>query len=151
MSGKNYAINSYQRVGVESGVASADSHKLILMLFEGSISALSRAKQEISRNNIAAKGEMISKAISIIDNGLKASLDISVGGEIANNLQALYEYMTRQLLIANIQNSIGIINEIIELLSQLQLAWGSIGNNKEPAKPNIHQINTTPTLEPTNI
>ncbi|MBK7354065.1 MAG: flagellar export chaperone FliS [Nitrosomonas sp.] len=150
MSAKNYAINSYQRVGVESGVASADSHKLILMLFEGSINALSRAKQEILHNNIAAKGEMISKAISIIDNGLKASLDITVGGEIANNLQTLYEYMTRQLLIANIQNNIETINEIIELLSQLQQAWGSIGN-KEPTKPNIHQVSNAHALKPTNI
>lgn len=150
MSAKNYAINSYQRVGVESGVASADSHKLILMLFEGSINALSRAKQEILHNNISAKGEMISKAISIIDNGLKASLDISVGGEIANNLQALYDYMIRQLLIANIQNSTGTINEIIELLSQLQEAWVSIGN-KEHAKPNIHQVSNTHALKPTGI
>ena len=150
MSAKNYAINSYQRVGVESGVASADSHKLILMLFEGSINALNRAKQEILHSNISAKVEMISKAISIIDNGLKASLDISVGGEIANNLQALYDYMTRQLLIANIQNSTGTINEVIELLSQLQEAWRSIGN-KELAKPNIHQVSNTHALKPIDI
>ena len=58
MSAKNYAINSYQRVGVESGVASADSHKLILMLFERSINALNRAKQEILHNNISAKEKM---------------------------------------------------------------------------------------------
>ena len=148
MSAKNYAINSYQRVGVESGVASADSHKLIQMLFEGSISALNRAKQEIQHNDVAAKGEMISKAISIIDNGLKASLDISAGGEIANNLQALYDYMTRQLLIANIQSNVKIINEIIGLLSQLQDAWKSIGNKeKGHIKPNVHQINNTPALK----
>ncbi len=145
MSAKNYAISSYQRVGVESGVACADSHKLILMLFEGSISALNRAKQEIQHNNIAAKGEMISKAISIIDNGLKASLDISAGGEIANNLQALYDYMTKQLLSANVQSNIEIISEVIDLLSQLQEAWKSIGY-KEHTKPDAHQIKTIPAL-----
>lgn len=150
MSAKNYAISSYQRVGVESGIASADSHKLILMLFEGSINALNRAKQEIQHNHIAAKGEMISKAISIIDNGLKVSLDISAGGEIANNLHALYDYMTKQLLSANIQSNIEIICEVIDLLSQLQEAWKSIGN-KEYTIPKIHQINDTPTLRPTNI
>ena len=145
MSAKNYAISSYQRVGVESGVACADSHKLILMLFEGSISALNRAKQEIQHNNIAAKGEMISKAISIIDNGLKASLDISAGGEIANNLQALYDYMTKQLLSANVQSNIEIISEVIDLLSQLQEAWKSIGY-KEHTKPDVHQTKTIPAL-----
>lgn len=145
MSAKNYAITAYQRVGVESGVDCADSHKLILMLFEGSISALNRAKQEIQHNNIAAKGEMISKAISIIDNGLKASLDTSAGGEIANNLQALYDYMTKQLLTANVQSNIEIISEVIDLLSQLQEAWKSIGY-KEHTKPDVRQIKTIPAL-----
>lgn len=69
----SHAINSYQRIGVESGVFSADPHKLILMLFEGAQQALDRSRLYIRQNKIAAKREMISKAITIIDHGLKVS------------------------------------------------------------------------------
>ena len=94
------AIKNYQAVGIESGVASADPHKLILMLFEGARQALDCSRLYIQQDKIAAKGEMISKAIMIIDHGLKASLDKSVGGELVERLEQLYDYMTTRLLAA---------------------------------------------------
>lgn len=81
--------------------------------------------------NIAAKGKAISKAINIIDNGLRASLDKNVGGEIALNLDALYAYMSERLLQANLQNAPDLIQEVIKLLSDLKGAWESIA----PAAP----------------
>lgn len=127
----NNAISAYQRVSVESGVDAANPHKLILMLFEGAQEALAKAKMHMHHNEIAEKGEMISKAIMIIDHGLKASLDLSAGGDMAVKLQALYEYMTSRLLTANIENNEQIINEVNGLLTELYTAWQEIGNTQE--------------------
>ena len=125
----NNAISAYQRVGVETGVESADPHKLILMLFEGAQEALAKAKMHMHHNEIAEKGQMISKAIMIIDHGLKASLDMNAGGDLAIKLQALYDYMTHRLLVANIQNNLEIVDEVNRLLSELYDAWKNIGGS----------------------
>lgn len=127
----NSAISAYQRIGVESGIESANPHKLILMLFEGAQEALAKARMHMQHNEIAGKGQMISKAIMIIDHGLKASLDMNAGGDLAVKLQALYDYMTYRLLVANIQNNPEIINEVSKLLSELHDAWKEIGQTSE--------------------
>ncbi|MBP6056935.1 MAG: flagellar export chaperone FliS [Nitrosomonas sp.] len=127
----NNAISAYQRIGVETGVESADPHKLILMLFEGAQEALAKARIHIQNNEIAEKGQMISKAIMIIDHGLKASLDMNAGGDLAIKLQALYDYMTHRLLVANIQNNLEIVNEVNKLLFELYGAWKKIGEFAE--------------------
>ena len=123
----NNAISAYQRIGVETSVESADPHKLILMLFEGAQEALAKARMHMQHNEIAEKGQMISKAIMIIDHGLKASLDMNAGGDLAIKLQTLYDYMTHRLLVANIQNNLEIVNEVNTLLSELYGAWKEIG------------------------
>lgn len=130
------AIRSYQTVGVESGVTSADPHKLILMLFEGAQQALDCSRLYIQQNNIAAKGEMISKAIMIIDHGLKASLDKTTGGELVSRLEQLYDYMTTRLLTANIKNDVAMIEEVSHLLAELHEAWASIGRQPVSVKQN---------------
>ena len=130
----NNAISAYQRVGVETGVESADPHKLILMLFEGAQEAFARSKMHINHNEIAEKGRMLSKAIMIIDHGLKASLDMNVGGDLAIKLYSLYEYMANQLLIANAQNNIEKIDEVNKLLFELYDAWKQIGNTEQASK-----------------
>ncbi|MBS0485507.1 MAG: flagellar export chaperone FliS [Proteobacteria bacterium] len=127
----NSAISAYQRIGVETGIESADPHKLILMLFEGAQEALAKARMHMQHNEIAEKGQMISKAIMIIDHGLKASLDMNAGGDLAVKLQALYDYMAYRLLVANIQNNLEIINEVGKLLSELHGAWQEIGKTSE--------------------
>ncbi|WP_297325496.1 flagellar export chaperone FliS [Nitrosomonas sp.] len=123
------AISAYQRVGVETGIESADPHKLILMLFEGAQEALAKAKMHMHHNEIAEKGQMLSKAIMIIDHGLKASLDMNAGGDLAIKLQALYDYMTHRLVVANIQGNLEIVNEVNKLLSELHDAWKDIGES----------------------
>ncbi len=85
----------------------------------------------MQHNEIEAKGIMISKAIMIIDHGLKASLDMSAGGDMALKLQSLYEYMTNRLLTANIENNPEIINEVNGLLNEIYTAWQAIGDTNE--------------------
>jgi flagellar protein FliS len=124
-------VNAYANVGLETGIASASPHKLIVMLYDGALVALLSAKTNIAANNIAAKGTAISKAITIIDNGLRASLDKEAGGEIAANLDALYDYMSRRLLHANLKNDVPAIEEVHRLLSDLREAWVAIGDKVE--------------------
>jgi flagellar secretion chaperone FliS len=122
----NTAINSYATVGLETSVATADPHKLILMLYQGALLAISSAKNNMLRNEIAEKGKHISKAIMIIEEGLKASLDKNAGGELAQNLSALYEYMSHRLLVANLKNDVAALDEVSRLLSELKGAWETI-------------------------
>lgn len=126
-------VGAYATVGLETGVAAASPHKLVVMLYDGVIVALLSAINNIKSSNVAAKGAAISKAITIIDNGLRASLDKKAGGEIAANLDALYDYMSRRLLEANIKNDTSIIEEVHGLMASLRDAWVQIGDKAEPA------------------
>lgn len=127
--------NAYAKVGMETGVIAANPHKLIIMLFEGAQIALNNALQQMQAGNIAGKGQAISKAIMIIENGLRASLDKSVGGEIAINLDALYEYMSSRLLLANRNNQPEIIQEVQTLLNDIKSAWEAIAPNSATSTP----------------
>lgn len=129
----NSGANAYAKVGVETGVAAASPHKLIVMLFEGAMVTISTAIQHMQAGDIAKKGEAISKAITIIDEGLRASLDKKVGGEIALNLDALYEYMSTRLMIANMKNQPKILEEVYQLLKGLKDAWEAIATSANAA------------------
>lgn len=124
---------AYERVSLDTSIESADPHRLILMLFDGAVAALNTAKFSMQDNNIPAKGVAISKAIDIITNGLLASLDIEAGGELAERLAALYEYMTERLLFANLKNSVAALNEVSELLAGLRDAWAQIAPSEQAA------------------
>lgn len=121
------AVDAYARVGVETGVASADPHRLILMLFDGTLAAIATAKLAMGRGEVVAKGAAITKAIAIVDGGLKASLDVKAGGELAERLSGLYDYMLRRLLTANLHNDAAILDEVARLLNELRGAWAQIG------------------------
>lgn len=125
--------NAYARVGIETGVLAASPHKLIVMLFDGAMISVSDAIQHMRAGNIPAKGKAISKAISIIDDGLRASLNKKAGGELALNLEALYEYMSKRLLIANLKNQPEILEEVRSLLGELKGAWVAIDPNAKAA------------------
>lgn len=129
----NSGANAYAKVGMETGVIAADPHKLIVMLFEGAQAALSNGLQHMKKGNIAEKGKSLSSAIMIIENGLRASLDKSVGGEIALNLDALYAYMSNRLLVANLNNQPEIIEEVQALLSDIKGAWDQIAPSSPAA------------------
>src|SRR5690606_17947468 len=117
---------AYAQVGIETGVVAASPHRLIVMLFEGAIVATRAAIQQMQASDIPAKGKSISKAIAIINGGLRASLDKKAGGEIAENLDALYEYMGTQLVTANMKNEPALLEEVLKLLVDLKDAWCAI-------------------------
>lgn len=119
-------VNAYAKVGVETGVAAASPHKLIVMLYDGALVSLSSAILHMKSGNIPEKGKAISKAILIIDSGLRSSLDMNAGGQIAQNLDALYEYMMTRLIEANLYNRVKNLEEIHNLLFDLKTTWESI-------------------------
>lgn len=117
---------AYQQVALDLSVETADPHKLIVMLFDGALVALASAKYAMETGNIPSKGASISKAIDIISNGLHASLDIEQGGELAERLSALYDYMASRLLWANLKNDLSALQEVQGLLEELAGAWRQI-------------------------
>ena len=125
------ALKAYAEVGVETGVAAANPHKLILMLFEGAMLAVASAKMHMQRKEVAKRGEAISKAIMIIDSGLKASLDMNSGGHMAERLSALYDYMLGRLLYVTTHNRPEPLDEVSHLLAELNSAWVAIGSAPE--------------------
>ena len=118
---------AYATVGIETGVVAANPHELIVMLFDGAHAAVSAALQQMRDGNAEAKGRAISKAIMIIDSGLRASLDKGAEGSIAQSLDSLYEYMSNRLLVANLRNRPEMLEEVRRLLGELKDAWESIG------------------------
>ncbi|HEY5763202.1 MAG TPA: flagellar export chaperone FliS [Rhodocyclaceae bacterium] len=126
MFGNYNAVSAYKSVGVDSAVTAADPHKLILLLLDGGLSAISIAKGAMAQGQVAGKGEAISKAIDIVENGLRASLDKEQGGELALQLDLLYEYMGRRLLHANVKNDSAALDEVSALLREIHAAWSEI-------------------------
>ncbi|MDH5392551.1 MAG: flagellar export chaperone FliS [Gammaproteobacteria bacterium] len=119
------AMNQYKQVGTKVAVDVADPHHLIQMLLDGALEKINSAKYQMLQNNIARKGEDVSKAISIID-GLVTSLDMEKGGEIAENLFSLYDYMQRKLLEANMSNNMDLLDEVAGLLNEIKAGWSAI-------------------------
>ncbi|ERH61850.1 flagellar biosynthesis protein FliS [Pantoea dispersa EGD-AAK13] len=118
---------AYAQVGLESAVLSASPHQLVVLLFDGALSAMKKATILMDQGDIPGKGQALSKAINIITNGLRAGLNHEAGGEISANLDNLYEYMTRRLLEANLHNDPAAIAEVERLLSNIADAWKQIG------------------------
>ncbi len=122
------AAHSYTKVGMETSVAAASPHTLIVMLFDGALLAISMASNHMKNKQIAEKGMAISKAIDIINCGLKASLDKTSGGDLAEKLDALYEYMSLRLLQANVKNDQAALDEVSHLLNEIRGAWLEIAD-----------------------
>ena len=118
-------VSHYQQVDCYTGVTEADPHQLVRMLLDGALGKIAVAKGMMSRREIAKKGEVIGQAISIVG-GLRSSLDMSAGGDIAANLDNLYEYMERRLLESNVNNDTGILDEVASLLREIKSGWESI-------------------------
>lgn len=124
------AASQYNKVGTQSGVEQANPHQLIQMLMAGALEKISIAKGHMARGNVAEKGRHISWAITIIG-GLQSSLDMEKGGEIAENLNRLYHYMSSQLLQANLQNSPEILDEVTALMKNIKAGWDGISEEAQ--------------------
>jgi len=133
----NPGARAYARIGIESAVLSASPQQLLTMLFDGAKAAISMARHYMASADIVAKGNAISKAINIIDNGLKASLDAEAGGaagvELAANISALYDYINQRLLYANLNNDPVMLDEADRLLENIASAWREISVTQKHA------------------
>ncbi len=130
-------ISTYTQVNRVSGVTDADPHRLVSMLLEGALGKTATVKGLMMRNDIAKKGEVIGQVIAIIG-GLKASLNKEAGGDIAQNLDNIYDYIERRLLQANMDGDVTIIDEVASLLHEIKSGWESI--------PVDVRLNTSPDL-----
>ncbi len=124
----NSALSTYSDYGYNSEIEYADPHRLIQMLFEGALKRIAFAKGAMQRKETVEKGKFIGQAIEIVG-GLRASLDMEKGGDVAANLEALYEYIGRQLLQANLKNSVEILDEVTALLMDVKTAWDAINTS----------------------
>lgn len=128
--------HAYAKVGVETGVLSASPHELIVMLFDGAITSIGQAKLHMKNGNIEEKSKSITKAVNIINEGLRASLNKKVGGELAINLDDLYFHIGKQIMLANIRNEPALLDESLQLLNELRSAWKEIGTKPGTAVMN---------------
>jgi flagellar protein FliS len=127
---------AYAKVSMEIGVAEADPHRLILMLFDGALLAIAKAANALQEGRIADKGHSIAQAMDIVANGLRASLNFSAGDELAERLAGLYDYMVSRLLHANLHNDPGALNEVSRLLREIKSSWEEIANDPAVASRN---------------
>jgi len=121
----NKAANQYAAVNKQTGVEGANPHQLIQMLYEGAIENMARAKGCMERKDFSGKGDTLGRAINIIG-GLQSFLDKEKGGEVAENLDALYDYMSRRLFEASKDNDVAIIDEVIGLVREVKTGWEGI-------------------------
>jgi flagellar protein FliS len=129
-------INAYKKGSLKQDIANADPHRLTLMLMQGALDRMAYAKGCMERKDLAGKAEHLSRVNSILIN-LRDTLDLNVGGEVAQNLFSLYDFMVQRLLDANVQNSLQIMDEVINLLLPIKTAWASI---PEDAKQEAYEV-----------
>jgi flagellar protein FliS len=119
------AISRYRQVRTEGSVEDANPHRLIAMLFDGALSRIALAAAHMRRGEIEAKGAAITRALEIVG-ALRASLDMDVAGGLPERLDALYDYVSRRLLHANIENDAKVLDEVGGLLRVIADAWAEI-------------------------
>ncbi|WP_341890390.1 flagellar export chaperone FliS [Variovorax sp. YR752] len=119
--------NAYQQIGLETATANATPHKLIEMLFDGFQDAVARARGALLARQIEAKGRAIGHAARIVEEGLKAGLNLKDGGKIAADLDALYAYIGVRLTYANLHNDEAALDECSRLIEPVRAAWAEIG------------------------
>jgi flagellar protein FliS len=120
------ALNEYKAVEVDASVLAANPHELIVKLMSGAINSIQRAKQYMLKQDIPSKSQHIKAAMSIIADGLRSSLNMEAGGEIAANLDALYEYMLQRLMTAHARNDPAALDEVLALLNEVKAGWDGI-------------------------
>lgn len=121
-------LGAYQQVHVTTGVDGASPHRLVQMLFEGLLDSFAQARGAMRQGNIEAKGEAIGRAVRIIDEGLKAGLNVKEGGQLAADLHDLYAYVVVRLTYANRHNDEAVIGECVRLIEPLSTAWAEMGH-----------------------
>ena len=118
--------NAYSNIHLETAIPGADSHQLVEMLLDGALTAIASAVNALARGDIGAKCKAVAKAVTIIDEGLRDTLDMDGGGQVAAALQDLYSCLLMRLTLANAQNDAAMLRECSRLLAPIRDAWSSI-------------------------
>ncbi|MBR9883895.1 MAG: flagellar export chaperone FliS [Oceanospirillales bacterium] len=126
----NKGINQYRQIDVETDLHNASPHRLIQMLFEGALKSIASARGELQSGTPAGVSQHISKAVQIVG-GLEEALDKEAGGEIAENLERLYQHIQDSLVLAQAEKSESRLDQIIELLVELKSGWDQIAPKQE--------------------
>ncbi len=116
----------YQQVSVESQLTDASPHRLVAMLFDGWMEAVAQARGAMRSGDAVAKGLAIGRAVRIVEEGLRAGLDLRAGGRLAQDLNELYGYLTLRLTQANLRSDESVLEECVRLVRPLQEAWSAI-------------------------
>lgn len=127
---------AYHQVGVQTMVSGASAHGLVALLFDGFMAAVYRAKGALRSGDVAAKGQAIGHAVRIIDEGLKAALDLKGGGKLAQDLSDLYAYVCLRLIQANLNSDEAALDECVSLVTPLRDAWQAIGTRVDAPASN---------------
>ena len=127
---KGNGLDHYRSVNAYGAASAENRNELILRMLVGAQDRLATARGHMRRAETAPKGEAIGKAIGIID-GLRASLDLEQGGEIASNLNDLYDYMNRRLVEANAADQPELLDEVSGLLGEIRSAWEQITTSEQ--------------------
>ncbi|WP_332745601.1 flagellar export chaperone FliS [Hydrogenophaga sp.] len=120
------AASAYKRVSADTGVSTADPHQLVGLLFDGLIQSLNAARGAMERGEVEAKGQAIGKAVRILEEGLKAGLNLAQGGDLARNLNGLYGFAVQRLTLANLRNDRAAVAEVVALIEPLADSWKQI-------------------------
>lgn len=141
---------AYARLGLETSAMSASQQQLMLMLFDGAKTVITMARHHMAQGEIAAKGNAISKAINIVDNGLKVALEADPSDpaecELVANLSQLYDYISQRLLFANLRNDPALLDEADRLLDNISSAWREIDPHKPSYAPHASAAPATARL-----
>ncbi len=132
-----HSARAYQRINVETSMHTIDQHQIVSLLYDGLLQSLAAARGALARGDVPAKCAAIARALRILEEGLTTGLDRVDGGELAENLAALYDYCTRRLILANAQNDDAILQEIQRLIETVAQGWKGMkqGAAAEPAVP----------------
>ncbi len=122
----------YQQVGVETRLSGASPHQMVAMLFDGYMESLAQARGAIRNGDTGAKGVAIGRAVRIVEEGLRAGLDLKAGGSLARDLDDLYAYLAMRLTLANLHNDEAALDECHQLVLPLQEAWTAIADQPRP-------------------
>lgn len=129
------SVRAYAQVGLETEVLSASPEHLITLLFNGARTAVLQARLHMEQGNIAGRGQSISKAIDIVDSGLKMAVDTEKGGELARNLVATYDLILHNLMLANLRNDAEKLTLAERLLTDIADAWRSNVDTQRAKQP----------------
>lgn len=124
---------AYRQVGAETAVSGASPHKLVAMLFDGFMDSVAQARGAMRSGEIERKGKAVSRAIRIVDEGLRACLDMQGGGSLARDLHDLYGYLEMRLTLSNLRNDEAGLDECQRLMQPLREAWMSIADQVNPS------------------